>query len=143
MVKRSFKNFDPDSFIEEVSLIDWSLVYRSKDLDLAVYNFTLLYLAVLNKHAPWVRLQQRKHYAPWISSKTKDLITERDKWKDIATKSANNTEDPSKAWAQFKKLRNKINNQKRTEELRYKEERVNSSLNCPQKLWQTTKNIMG
>ena len=83
IVKRSFKDFDPNSFIEEVSLIDWSPVYRSKDLDLAVCNFTLLYLAVLNQHAPWVRLQQRKHYAPWISSKTKELITERDKWKDI------------------------------------------------------------
>ena len=43
----------------------------------------------------------------------------------------------------LQKLRNRINNQKRTEEHRYKSEKVTRNLDSPEQLWKTIKNIMG
>ena len=43
----------------------------------------------------------------------------------------------------FKKVRNKINNQKKSEEYRYKVERIETNINSPEKTWQTAKEFMG
>ena len=63
-------------FLVDVSSIDWSDVLISFDIDIATAHLTRKFNAVLDVHAPWVKLQQRKYFVPWISSKTKELIKE-------------------------------------------------------------------
>ena len=81
LVKRSYKNFDCEAFLSDLSRVDWTPVYWCKDVDQAVSLFTDLFLWVLNSHAPWVKYQKRKFYAPWLTQETKKLIQKRDYWK--------------------------------------------------------------
>ena len=51
--RRCYKDFNKNSFLRDVSLINWSPVYAAKDVDGAEQAFTTLFLAVLDTHAPW------------------------------------------------------------------------------------------
>ena len=57
--KRSYKNFDPTNFIEELKCQDWRKVFYCTDLDMAVNVFTMLFLQILDKHAPWIVYQKK------------------------------------------------------------------------------------
>ena len=46
------------------------------------------------------------------------------------------------AWAEFKKLRNKVNNRRKFEEKNFKKEKVNNSLHSPTETWKTAKSFM-
>ena len=123
--KRSYKYFDTDQFLEDVSEEDWTEVLVCKDLDEAVATFTMKFKYVLNMHAPWVLFQQRKDYKPWITKETKELMSVRDEWKKKAVElSVNNidvvsTKEETEAWAMYKKFRNLVNNTKKNEEYKY------------------------
>ena len=79
--KRSYKNFDSEAFKADVVKTDWSDVYSYDDIDLATEYLTRKLRYILNVHAPWVRVQQRKYFASWITDETKDLIKQRDLWR--------------------------------------------------------------
>ena len=82
--KRSYKKFDSQAFLSDVAITDWSSVFSCGDVDQATECFTRKFRFILNVHAPWVRIQQRKVFSPWISDKTKDLMKQRDIWKERA-----------------------------------------------------------
>ena len=124
----SYKNFDSEAFKADVVRSDWSDVYSYDDIDLATECLTRKLRYILNVHAPWVRVQQRKYFAPWITDETKDLIKQRDLWKkrakDLALVSPQADQNQKDAWNEYKKYRNKINNKKKFEENHYKSEKM-------------------
>ena len=145
--KRSYKEFIPSNFIADLSEVDWADVYTCTDVDLAVDIFTRKFRQVLNVHAPWVIFQQRKHFTPWITDETKDLMVQRDLWKqkakDLALISPGTASDEEKkAWTEYKSYRNKINNKKGFDELQYKKNKFEENANSPDKSWKCAKNFM-
>ena len=78
--KRSYKTFNKEKFLEDLAREDWNEVLACPDLDECVSIFTYKFRQVLNVHAPWVRFQQKKHFKPWITDRTKGLMKERDSW---------------------------------------------------------------
>ena len=52
--KRSYKSFVADDFLAELSNVDWTEVFLSQDVDMAVDIFTRKFRDVLNNHAPWI-----------------------------------------------------------------------------------------
>ena len=131
--KRSYKNFDQAVFFSELSKVDWNVVYQCTSVDLCVEVLTRKFVEVLNIHAPWVVFQQRKNYAPWITKETIQLMKERDDLKKSAELFALNedTDEAELAWSQFKVIRNKVNNRKDFEEIHFKTEKINQSLDFP------------
>ena len=142
--KRSYKNFEIDKFLQELSRVDWTEVYHCQDVDSAAATFTSKFVDVLNSHAPWIVYQQRKHYSPWLTEKTKQMISSRDKQKKQAADlaSSGDTAGASVAWNSFKKLRNKINNRIKYEEKIYKSEKITENLDSPANTWRTAKSFM-
>ena len=145
--RRSYKNFIEEDFLKDLSAVDWADVYTSNDIDAAVDIFTSKFRSVLNQHAPWIIFQLRKSFCPWLTEATKELMTQRDLWKAKAKAlaSANPAEvtvEQEAAWGEFKKLRNKINNLKRSDEDVYKRERIQENLQDSAKVWKTTKTFM-
>ena len=144
IVKRSYKYFDCEAFLQDLRKINWSDVYRCTEVDAAVDIFTHHFTAVLNNHAPWIRYQQRRHYSHWITEDTKSLIKQRDnqkkKYEDLALKG--DTAAAEEAWKAYKQVRNKVNNKKKYEEKSFKSHLIASSLGCPSKLWSSAKNLM-
>ena len=145
--KRSYKNFEPDKYIDDLANVDWTDVLACNDLDTATETFTRKIRYILNVHAPWIIFQQRKFFSPWITEETKQLMKERDKLKqkakDLALRDAEVSEEQLSAWEAFKKLRNRINNRKKQEEKNYKSSKISENLDSPSKVWSTAKSFMG
>ena len=62
VVKRSYKNFKQEAFLNDVRNTDWSEVQGCDNVDHATECFTRKFRYILNVHAPWVRIQQRKNF---------------------------------------------------------------------------------
>ena len=77
MRKRSYKTFVEEDFLRDLRTVDWSEVYQSDDPDTSTEIFTRKFIDVLNLNAPWIVFQQKKHYKPWITENTKELIKTR------------------------------------------------------------------
>ena len=145
--KRSYKDFDSEAFKADVERTDWSDVYSYDDVDLATECLTRKLRYILNVHAPWVRVQQRKFFVPWITDETKELIVQRDLWKkkakDLALISPMADQNQKDAWEEYRKYRNKINNKKKYEEKLYKSEKMSEVADSPDIVWKTAKSFMG
>ena len=145
--KRSYKTFKTEEFITDMKTVDWTEVYASNDLEEAVDIFTRKFRHVLNCHAPWIIFQHRKRFSPWLTDETKELMTQRDKWKKIAKDLAINSpgcasEEQKEAWQQFKHYRNKVNNKKKHDEKDFKRKKLEEVRDSPEKTWKCTKNFM-
>ena len=147
LCKRSYKNFNKDAFLQDVAKMDWSDVYGCTDVDLATECFTRKFRYVLNVHAPWVRIQQRKFFSPWLTAETKKLMEQRDIWKqtakDLAILSPAACQAQINAWNQYKIYRNQINNRKKHEEKNYKSEKMAEVADSPDIVWKSAKSFMG
>ena len=140
--KRSYKNFVLNNFLEELRTVDWTPVYSCLDIDNAVYIFTELFKTVLDNHAPWIIFQKRKHYKPWITEETVNLMKSRDIAKSEASVLAKAGANSAEAWSKYKRLRNNVNNRLKFEESNFKLEKINASLDSPSKCWSTAKEFM-
>ena len=112
--KRSYEDFKPDKYKEDLSQVDWTEVLGCNDLDLATEILTRKLRCILNVHAPWIIFQQRKSYTPWLTEETKLLMVNRDQLKqkarDLAIRDHGRqaSEEQAAAWKEFKILRNKL-----------------------------------
>ena len=48
--KRSYKNFQPTKFLQDLKGQDWTMISYCMDLDMAVKMFTTIFLKTLGKH---------------------------------------------------------------------------------------------
>ena len=145
--KRSYKHFNREKYIEEISKTDFSGVYSSKDVDTAAQMLTNILVDVLNRHAPWIIFQERKNFVPWVTMDTKKLMEERDLYKKEAKTLAldegpNISENQKDLWTKYKKKRNQVSNRLRSEEIRFKKEKVKSCGGCSEKIWKVAKSFM-
>ena len=138
----SYKTFVADNFLADLGQVDWTDVYHSQDVDLAVDIFTRKFREVLNKHAPWIIFQQRKKFTPWVTDETMTIMKQRDEAKADAVALAEAGNDTTDAWARYRKLRNTVNNRLKYEENNYKAEKIQENLDCPAATWSTAKSFM-
>ena len=94
---RSFKNFNSDTFLYDLSCTPFYGILLHSDPNLALDIWYSYFLAVLDKHAP-VRRKRVKQptLPPWLTQTIIQTMAERDKMKK------------SKNFAEFKYLRNKV-----------------------------------
>ena len=133
---RCTRNYTADEFRSRLSLLNWSSVTDSSDVENAWNNFKVLFLTVLESVAPIkeVRLKQRSE--PWFSDEILKSINERDK----ALLDFKRSKDQS-IFLLFKMLRNKtqrlIDKAKRS----YLKDQLEEHKNCSKKLWKCLKEI--
>ena len=141
--KRSYKNFDKESFILSVAQLDFTDVFCSIDVDEATELLTSKLVETLNVHAPWTLYQERKNFVPWVTTGTIGMMKERDALKALAKSLVGiDSLQQAEVWAQYKVLRNKINNRVKKEELLFKREKMNECQRDPAKIWRIAKNNM-
>ena len=140
--RRSYKKFVAQDFLADMRQVDWNDVYSCRDLDLATDIFTRKFRDVLNKHAPWIVYQQRKHFAPWLTEDTLKLMKERDNLKAEAVKLVLEGQNASEAWKKFKLIRNKVNNRRKYEENNFKSKKLQENLDSPTTTWKVAKSFM-
>ena len=146
--KRSYKNFKLAEFMEDLNKVDWTEVYLCEDVDMAAEVFGRKFRFLVNQHAPWVRIQARKNFLPWLSSQTKEMMKLRDEWKTKAKELGRSrgdniaTDDEIEAWKKYKYYRNRINDRKKDEEKLFKSEKITENLHSAEQTWKTAKLFM-
>ena len=110
MRKRCYKDFNEQEFCKKVKELSWYDVYTSEDTNQAACILTQRLSSTLDTMAPVLTLQCRRHYAPWLTPATKELMKER----DTAQKLAASTDDKDH-WRDFKNKRNTVTARLRSE----------------------------
>jgi hypothetical protein len=67
ITRRSFKNFSPSSFNNDLVAAPWFLLDLFDDVDDNVFTFNTLFGGVFDDHAPVKTVRVKKNCAPWIS----------------------------------------------------------------------------
>ena len=93
---------------------------------------------ILDTMAPIKTYQVRKNYCPWLSDKTKELISKR----NIVQKKASHT-GKEEDWTEYKHLRNQINSRLKTEKNSWKKHKLESLSADTSGLWGTVKDWIG
>ena len=82
----SYKNYDHDSFIEDLANVPFHIVNLFDDPDDQVHAFNCLFQYVLNNHAPIKQIKIHSRPNPFVSTEIKGLMNTRDMWHKRAIK---------------------------------------------------------
>ena len=104
LVSRQYKNFVPDDFMNDISLVPWDIIEQIDNPISAWEVWKQSFLAVANLHAPVKKRRVRNSKAPWLMPEIKRLMWERERTKRIATV----TSDQLK-WTEYRRLKNLVN----------------------------------
>ena len=89
MTTRSYKNYDHDSFIEDLANVPFHIVNLFDDPDDQVHAFNCLFQYVLDNHAPIKQIKIHSRPNP-VSTEIKGIMNMRDMWHKRAMKTNDN-----------------------------------------------------
>ena len=105
---RSFKNFNQDSFCDDLSRVPFSLAYLFDEPDDVYWAWEKLFVDVLNDHAPIKSFKRRHRDFQFITPEMREVMRERNRSKRQFNRSRK-TDD----WEKYRLLRNKAVSMKR------------------------------
>ena len=94
---RSFKNFNPDLFVNELQTLPWGDIESSDSPNEMWDVWKDLFLNVANKHAPQKTKRVRHKPSPWLTSELEEMIINRNQLKEKFMRSR----DPND-WNEYK-----------------------------------------
>ena len=128
---RSFKNFNADSFLHDISECDFTYIYNFRDPDVALNIFYELFLPILDKHAPIIKKRIKHTIRPgWLTNEIIEQMNIRDKL------------SKNKKSSEYKKQRNKVLSLVRKAKKSYYNKMIESNQNIAN-LWRVTNQIIG
>ena len=71
-VSRDWNKLEENELKRRMSLVNWELVFKSDNLDVANWEFQSKFLEILNNLAPMRRTQSRAKVTKWVSAETKE-----------------------------------------------------------------------
>ena len=98
----------------------------------------ILFLEVLDKHAPLQHKKIRARQVPWITSSIKELISTRDKLKRKAI--ITNLEND---WLNYTRTRNRVNIELRNAKKDYYSTKIADDKSNPKQAWKTINSLLG
>ena len=126
----SFKHFDEQSFIQDLSLIPWEVIQLFNNVDEMVEIWNSLFLEVVNKHAPLkCHRIKRKCQPDKITPEILDHIKERNKCK------INGNLD------QYRILRNKITSLIKNSKQNVHQAEIENGKDDPRSIWKLFRNF--
>jgi len=134
---RSYKDFDPDSFLVDLNCAPWSVIDCFEDIDDKLNAFNLLFDPLLNYHAPIKKVKLRSRPNPCVTDEICSLMSTRDYWRKIARK----TNDPL-AWAAYKNFKQEVKRDLRLAEREHVENQIRNNPNNPRCVWKTIRSCI-
>ncbi len=134
---RSYRKFDSNTFLEDLSKVHWSAVEESDNPDTAWGIFEGLFIPLCDKHAPFKNMKIPNQPPPWFDDEYLTLRKELQNIKSVAHKSS-----LAKDWYAFKATRNKLNNLAKKLKREYFESSIRDAGTDSGKLWKTVKTII-
>ena len=133
---RNFRNFDLKNFGNEISQQECSFD-ESQDPNLAWSNWKTKFLHTVNSHAPFRTRRTKLSKAPWINSTFMKGMCCRDAIKRKAVRTKNPQD-----WANYRKLRNSVNNNVNTTKATYYHASLTQSEKNARSTWKTINNLI-
>ena len=112
--KRSYKNFDPNQYRQKLQLINWDEIYDITDVDVANDFLETNIVNILDELCPMKTIQYQNECKTWLTSETKEKMTDRDKMRELARL----TNDPV-SWSNYRSLRNEVQRQVNRDRKKY------------------------
>lgn len=141
ILTRELKKQNLNSFAEELSCIKWdSVLGISGDSSLAYNQFMYIFQPIYEKTCP-LRLTKQKRddpRKPWITEAIIDMIKKR----NLLYEQYLNSQDDAD-FAEFKRVRNKVNSMRRQAKKKYFEEKFSDSKGDTKATWQVINEFMG
>ena len=136
---RNMKNFNEEKFVAELLKQHWEQVYFfAEDPNDMWEIWKIIFVEVLDKHAPLQCKKIRSKKVPWITSDIKKLINTRDKLKRKAI--LTNLEND---WFDYKTSRNKVIIELRNAKRDYYSSKIADQKFNPKKAWKSINNLLG
>ncbi|CAH2230669.1 jg4221 [Pararge aegeria aegeria] len=101
VMRRSFRNFDNDKFMEDLSDIDWETVFAANSIDDKLNIFNSILIGLYDIHAPLRPIKIKHLPAPWLTNDIKALMSKRN-----AAKGKYKLNPSAANLIKYKKLRN-------------------------------------
>ena len=101
---RNFKHFKANSFKIDLINAQWPVINRISCVNEAWGKWKSVFLNILNNHAPKRIIRVRNKPAPWLNSRVRQLMLNRDYLKKKAVKTGLQND-----WLSFKKVKNRVN----------------------------------
>lgn len=102
---RSFKKFNENKFLEDISQMPWAKINTSNDVNEMWKQWKEMFMSCVDAHAPIRHKRIGKQKPSWLTSEITQKLHNRDYLKKKAISSGDNY-----AWSQYKKARNHTNN---------------------------------
>ena len=129
-IKRSYKNFDKDIFLQRVRETNMMDIYMSQDTNTAAEMLTAKINVILDSMAPIKKIQMRKNYAPWLTPELKDRMNLRDSAQMKAASTKAETD-----WQNYTKIRNKITREVKQAKTDWQKHKLDSNEGDPSRVW--------
>ena len=129
---RNLRKFNRINFRNDIASQCWDQIYNSTDPKEMWLKWKCSFLSIVNKHAPLRTMRVCTRSSPWITSKLKKQMHDRDILKLKASKS-----NDSGDWTLFKTRRNLVNSKIRLAKQAYYQNSFNEYMGDSRKTWQT------
>ena len=129
---RSYKNFDPTLFNDDLRNIPWYIVENEDNVNDAFFTWNKMFSEVADQHAPVKRRRVKGTTLPWMNSQISDSMKERD-WAHRKARKSNS----ARHWSMYAKLRNKVNGLVRTSKSKYYCDMIEEAKGDSDKVWKT------
>ena len=140
-IKISYRNFGDENinnFKYELSNVNWNLIFCTSDVNVAYDHFSLIFLALFNKHFPLIHktVSQNHSNKPWITHDIRLKIKERNKLQRKYAKK------PITYNNEYKSFRNKLNDEIRCAKSKYFNDRLKQNTNNPKNTWKIINDVL-
>jgi len=138
IMKRSYRAFIEESFLNELDNIKWNLISNIDDVDAALNLFMDCFMRVVNNHTPLKKFTVKAKSAPWVDSELRTLMAQREDAKKVAVLS-----DSPKDRKLYCILRNQVTKMYRVKQKEYFKKRIDDSGTDSKRMWNVLNEIMG
>ena len=127
---RSFKNYKPEAFYNDISLAPWSIVDIFDEVNDKLHVFNSLFHSTLDQHAPIKTIKIRGKPNPCVTDNIRGLMKTRDLWR----KKAKKTNDLL-AWSAYKNFKREVKREIRLAEKELVADQIQSNPNDSNIIW--------
>ena len=130
---RSYKHFDVNAFKKDLEGVPWHIIDNNDD---AVCTWNKLFMDIADSHAPVRKRRVRGVPLPWVNTKIREMMQDRDYYHRKAVRS-NSTHH----WPEYRRLRNLVYREIKAAKSNYYCELVTEAKGDSSKIWNAVNEV--
>lgn len=136
---RSFKSYDKNAFVRDVNDIDWdSIIDANENIEDKVNKWTDVFGNIANAHAPVKTMRVKGTHVPWMNTKLREAMRDRDYYHRRATKTSRAGD-----WEKYRKLKSFVAREVKRNKSEYYRELIDTNKGKPDELWKCINEVTG